>query len=154
MKVLIPVDGSDNSKRAINYALEQAKKNPGTQFTLLAVVTMRMEELYDTDLVNLSEFQRQDFELLNLAELQKHFEGASNSVLENAKVLFDEAGIQVETAMLKGDAANKIIQYASDNGIEEIIMGSRGMGTLKSAILGSVAYKVLAKTNIPLTIIK
>jgi len=113
-----------------------------------------MEELYDTDLVNLSEFQRHDFELLNLTELQKHFEGASKSVLVNAKLLFDEAGIQVETAMTNGDAANKIIQFAIDNGIEEIIMGSRGMGTLKSAILGSVAYKVLAKTNIPLTIIK
>jgi len=154
MKVLIPVDGSDNSKRAVNYALEMVQKNPNVQFTLLAVVTIRMEELYDTDFVNLSEFQRHDFELLNLAELQKHFEEAYKSVLENAKALFEASGIQVETAMLKGDPANKIIQYATDSGIEEIIMGSRGMGTLKSAILGSVAYKVLAKTNVPLTIVK
>jgi len=154
MRVLIPVDGSDNSKRAVSYALEMAKKHPNTQFTLLSVVTMRMEELYDTDFVNLSEFQRNDFELLNLAELQKHFEGVTKSILENAKLLFKESGIQVETTMLKGDAANTITQYATDSGFEEIIMGSRGMGTLKSAILGSVAYKVLAKTNIPLTIIK
>ncbi len=154
MKVLVPVDGSDNSMRAISYAIGSHKDNPNLRFTLLAVVTMRMEELYDTDLVNLSEFQRHDFELMNLVELQKHFAQASSSVLENAKALFEESGIQVETVMLKGDPVNQIIRYAADNDIEEVIMGSRGMGTLKSAILGSVAYKVLAKINIPLTIIK
>ena len=150
MKVLVPVDGSDNSMRAVNYALGMAKKNPETKFTLLAVATMRMEEL----LANLSKLQRHDSELVNFTELQKQLEEAPKSVLENVKALFEESGIQVETVMLVGDPANRIIQYIADKGFENIIMGSRGMGVLKSAILGSVAYKVLAKTNIPVTIIK
>jgi len=150
MKVLVPIDGSDNSMRAVNYALGMAKKNPDTKFTLLAVATMRMEEL----LANLSKLQKHDSELVNFTELQKQLEEAPKSVLENVKALFEESGIQVETVMLVGDPANRIIQYITDKGFENIIMGSRGMGVLKSAILGSVAYKVLAKTNIPVTIIK
>jgi len=150
MKVLVPVDGSDNSMRAVNYALGLAKKNPDTKFTLLAVATIRMDEL----LVNLAELQRHNSELVNFTDLQKQFEEAPKSVLEHVKALFEESGIQVETAMLMGDPANRIIQYITDNGFENIIIGSRGMGVLKSAILGSVAYKVLAKTNIPVTIIK
>ena len=150
MKVLVPIDGSNNSMRAVNYALGMAKKNPETKFTLLAVATMRMEEL----LANLSKLQRHDSELVNFTELQKQLEEAPKSVLENVKALFEESGIQVETVMLVGDPANRIIQYIADKGFENIIMGSRGMGVLKSAILGSVAYKVLAKTNIPVTIIK
>lgn len=81
-------------------------------------------------------------------------ESRAGVALEKARNAFISAGLPVKTVLLEGEPADSIIKYAQEQGIEHIIMGSRGMGALRGMVLGSVSQKVLLNTGIPLTIIK
>ncbi|TYO94731.1 universal stress protein [Desulfallas thermosapovorans] len=81
-------------------------------------------------------------------------ESHAGIALEKARNAFMDAGLTVQIALMEGEPADTIIQYANEHDVDHIIMGSRGMGALKSMVLGSVSYKVLGKSDIPVTIIK
>jgi len=68
--------------------------------------------------------------------------------------MFTDAELDVEDVILGGDPATIIIDYINEHGLDRVIMGSRGQGSIKGLILGSVAYKVLGKVKVPVTIIK
>jgi nucleotide-binding universal stress UspA family protein len=140
MKVLVPVDGSENSMRAVSYAFNMAKNHPKMEVTLLAVACWMAN--YSGRYV------------LGLEEMNEDCKKQFSVKLEDAKNYFADRGVSVHAVLLQGDPADAIIDYAEKNGINKIIMGSRGLGPLKAAVMGSVTYKVLHHVNIPVTVIK
>jgi len=139
MKILVPVDGSENSMRAVSYALKMAKSHSKIEVTLLAVACIY--ESYIPEAV----FDNK----VNVA-CQNKF----TLFLENAKNVFLDQGASANAVLLQGEPAGAIIHYAEQNGIDKIIMGSRGLSPLKAAVLGSVTYKVLNNVKVPVTVIK
>ncbi|WP_347488194.1 universal stress protein [Desulfoscipio sp. XC116] len=123
MNILVPVDGSDNAMRAVNYAVNLARENPKNQVTVISVI-------------------------------QPFTETHAGIALEKARNAFSEAGLIAETVLMEGEPADTIIRYAHEHNMDNIIIGNRGMGALRSMVLGSVSYKVLGKSNKPVTIIK
>ncbi len=81
-------------------------------------------------------------------------ETRAGMILEKARNAFINAGLTVHTILMEGEPADTIIKYAQEQKIDNIIMGHRGMGALKSMVLGSVSQKVLHNSSIPVTIIK
>lgn len=140
MKVLVPVDGSENSMRAVSYALNMAKSHHGMEITLLTVACLYSNYIGET-VLNLDEIN---------AECRKRF----SLKLDDAKNYFADRGVPVNAVLLQGDPADVIIDYAEKNGIGKIVIGSRGLGLLKAAMMGSVTYKVLHSVKIPVTVIK
>ncbi|KJS11491.1 MAG: hypothetical protein VR67_13245 [Peptococcaceae bacterium BRH_c8a] len=141
MKVLVPVDGSEYSMRAVEYARNMAQKHPETKVTLLTVACAELSKAYD-------------FNLLNIEGVYQQCIDTWRPVLDDAKKMFTDAELEVEDIILGGDPATIIVDYVSDQGFDRVIMGSRGQGSIKGLILGSVAYKVLGKVKVPVTIIK
>ena len=68
--------------------------------------------------------------------------------------LLTRAGIAHELHVLSGDPASNIARAARERGCRLIVMGSRGLGPLASAALGSVAAKVLHLADVPVTLVK
>lgn len=142
MKVLVPVDGSENSVRAAEYVLKTARNHKKDEITLAAVPCAYesayfAEAMYEADSAN--------------KECVSYFEGK----LQQVKKLFDDAGVQVKAKLLTGgDPARAIADYVQAGGYEKVVMGSRGLGPIKGMVLGSVAYKVLNSVNVPVTVIK
>jgi nucleotide-binding universal stress UspA family protein len=60
----------------------------------------------------------------------------------------------LEQAVLLGDASQLIAARAEAIGCTHIVMGSRGMGSVGNLLLGSVATKVLHRTQVPVTLIR
>jgi nucleotide-binding universal stress UspA family protein len=58
-------------------------------------------------------------------------------------------GLTVQTSMVSGDPANAISQYARDNGVDLIVMPTRGVGAVRRLVLGSVTAKVLQNAGCP-----
>lgn len=141
MKILLPVDGSENSMRAIEHTLNIAKKHSEAKVTLLTVACIPL-------------FRTYDYNLVSLEDLHKKCISSWRPVLEEAQKMFVDAGLEVEDIIISGDPADVIIQYVEENQMDRLVMGSRGLGGFKGLILGSVAYKVLSKVSIPVTIIK
>ena len=123
MKMLIPVDGSEYSMRAVAFAAKLLKSSSEMEAILLSVI-------------------------------YPFTESKAGSILEHARKSFGTSSTKVKELILEGEAAETIIKYARENGIELIVMGRRGLGTIKGMVLGSVSYKVLSGVNIPVTIVK
>ena len=62
--------------------------------------------------------------------------------------------IQAEKFVESGSISQAILRVAKDRGSDMIVMGSRGLGLFKGALMGSVSQKVVAKSEIPVMVIK
>lgn len=138
-KILAPVDGSDNSFRALDQAIFLAKS------TGAGVTAMHVIENPPTVYV---ESQK----LLN--ELLANYRAESAKVLDRCKQVADKSGVKIETVIAEGDAASNIVGYAHKENFDLIIIGSRGLGRFKEMVLGSVSNKVLHHAKCSVLIVK
>jgi nucleotide-binding universal stress UspA family protein len=140
MKILVPVDGSEPALDAVRYALHLQRAGLQANFVLVTV----QEPVYLYEMV-----------LAPDAEVLQRVSGAVGSrALEGAQALFKEAGVPYESEIGSGDPASTLIEIAERHGCEAIILGARGMGVLRSALLGSVSQAVLHASKVPVTIVK
>lgn len=138
-KMLVPVDGSDNSFRALDQAIFLAKS------TGASVTAMHVIENPPTVYV---ESQK----LLN--DLLSNYRAESAKVLDKCKQIAEKSGVKIETVIAEGDAASNINGYAHKEGFDLIIIGSRGLGRFKEMVLGSVSNKVLHHAKCSVLIVK
>jgi nucleotide-binding universal stress UspA family protein len=136
MKVLVPIDDSEHSRKAVARALELAEKQ-GAEITLMTVAPVASDILDE---------MRNIRDKLN-AEYQKW--------LDKAKAEFDAKGIKVATILEEGLVpANNIIRRAEDDKFDRIVMGSTGRGALARILMGSTAAKVVANAPCEVTIVR
>lgn len=135
-KILVSVDGSDNSKRAVLEARRHLEMFDA-QISLLTVVNPNFPD-YDR-------FLDQD-ESAGFTQKQAD----SHPALVEALDLLGKTSEEIPLYMKNGDPANEILKVADEGDYDLILMGSRGRGTFSRAFLGSVSNKVLnhAKTNV------
>lgn len=83
-----------------------------------------------------------------------------NSAEEQAEALFEAAhelareyGTALDTAVVEGRPAETIVEFAEEQSIEQIIMGSRGRSGVSRVLLGSVAVTVVENASIPVTVV-
>ena len=67
--------------------------------------------------------------------------------------LMDEQNIPYESHVAVGHAAETIVAYSREKGCAAIVMGTRGLSSLPSLLLGSVATRVLHLAEVPVTLI-
>ena len=140
MKILLPVDGSELALDAVRHALYLLRHGLQASFVLVTVQepTFMYEMILAPD-----------------AEVLDRVTGAVGSrALEGAQALFKAAGVPVESEIGSGEPAPTLIELADRHGCEAIIMGARGMGALRAALIGSVSQAVLQASKVPVTIVK
>jgi nucleotide-binding universal stress UspA family protein len=137
-KILIPVDGSPASLRAVDYAIKMAIQNPGSSFVLLNV-----QNVSATDLSG--EFMH---------GVQDRLLQAAHKALTEATARCEAANIPFETLIRTGPIAETIGQVSRETGIDHIVMGTRGLSRIQGMLLGSVAMKVIHLAEVPITLIK
>lgn len=140
MKMLIPVDGSEPALDAVRHALNLVRAGLQTRFVLATVQApvFLYERLLPPG-----------------AEVLERISGAEGTqALAAAQALFDAAGVPCEREIASGEPAETVLELASRHGCDAIIMGARGLGGLRSALLGSVSQRVVQEAPMPVTIVK
>lgn len=141
MKILVPVDGSESSIQAAQYALQAVSDDPAVEVTL-ATVPWRYESAYFADAMYEAEKVNKEFVLLFKEKLQK------------IKKIFEDAGVPVKAELLaEGDPGKIVTHHVEKGGFDEVILGSRGLSPFKGTVLGGVAYKVLSDVKVPVTVV-
>jgi nucleotide-binding universal stress UspA family protein len=84
----------------------------------------------------------------------RYYKEESEAALATAEEILRKHDIPCKSTYKVGDVAEEINDYASINGIDMIAMGSHGYGAVKNLLMGSVATKVLALTNIPILVVR
>jgi nucleotide-binding universal stress UspA family protein len=136
MKVLVPTDGSEQSMKAVQRALELAEKQ-GAQITLMAVA-------YFTG----------DFDEMP-PNIREKLEAEARAILQKAKAVFDQKNVKAETVLESGLVpANNILRQAEEGKFDRIIMGSTGAGAFRKVMMGSTAAKVVAHAPCEVTVVR
>ena len=126
--VLVPVDGSNNSYRALDAALLLSEKLSSN----ITVVNV-MEQVPITHI---------ESEKL-LSELLEAYRKENEEILSKSSKIATEKGLSIKTLLLQGNPASVILDYCKKENFDLVIMGSRGMGKFKQLILGSVSSKIV-----------
>ena len=128
-EILVPVDGSENSFRALEQAIFLATKIQEAKITVLYIIEHPPTVyIYSPKIME---------------KLRADYEKESAKILERCKEMANKSGINIHTVLSEGDPASKIIGYSEREKFDIIIIGSRGMGRFKEVIVGSVSNKVL-----------
>jgi len=141
VKILVPIDGSQNSLRALRHVLDHRSwYSPPLEVHLLnvqpAVVSGGVKMFIPPD------------------QLNEFYEEQGQAALAAARALLDQSGLPAHVRVGVGDAAAMIAAYAKDEGCALIVMGTRGLGSIGNMLLGSVATKVIHLADGPVLLIK
>lgn len=139
MRVLIPYDGSDQAKKAIEYAVRQ---HANDEVVLVHVLDF-IEAGYDSSLESAMPMYWDEW----YEEANTHAE----EVLADAAESFDGA---VETEVIVGLPSRAIVEYAEGHDIDTVVMGSHGRDGLSRILLGSVAETVVRRSPVPVTVVR
>ncbi|MDZ4131041.1 MAG: universal stress protein, partial [Hydrogenophaga sp.] len=86
--------------------------------------------------------------------LQSVNEEAGLDLMRPAVGLLEAAGQAVEQDVATGDAAQMLVEMVERHGCDAIILSARGMGSLRSALMGSVSHELLHSSPVPVTVVK
>jgi nucleotide-binding universal stress UspA family protein len=139
MKILLPVDGSENALEAVRHALRLVDDGLRASFVLANV-----QEPASLNEVVVAH---------NAEVIEKVSEAAAEHSLASAQELLRVAGLEFETEIGHGDPGHQIVDIAERCGCELIILGARGMEPLEGA-LGSAADSVLRHASMPVMIVR
>lgn len=141
MKILVGIDGSDNSLRAAQYTAQLSEHFPDSKVSLVYVDTLAVQIKVNGGILP--------------ANYEELLEQGRKMTLEKAEKIFAEKHLQYEVKILEGyDIAETICDYAGEYNYDQIIMGTRGLGNIKGIVMGSVSHKVIQIAPCPVTFVK
>jgi nucleotide-binding universal stress UspA family protein len=138
--VLVAYDGSEQAQSALLRAKELVRSIPGSRLTIAHVFH------YPNLVVG---------EAMIAAPVRMELDELSDSerTLDEAKELATDLP-NAATALLQGDPARALLDYAEELQADLIVIGSRGLSTLKELFLGSVSHYVVQHAKVPVLVIK
>ncbi len=146
-KILIPTDGSPLSSQAAIEGITLAKQI-GAEVVCIYVARENQNPAFDfADLPIKNHFSADEYKTA--------VDQAGNAVMLPLREFAEKEGVKLTKMIeISNMAANQIVQAAEANGCDMIFMGSQGSAGWASMLLGSVAAKVVAMSQIPVTVYK
>lgn len=146
-KILIPTDGSPLSNQAALEGITLAKQI-GAEIVCIYVARERQNPAFDFSDVPIKN-------QISPEEYEKAVAEAGNALMLPLRKAAEKEGVKLTKLIeISNTAANTIVQAAEKNGCDMIFMGSQGSAGWASMLLGSVAAKVVALSQIPVTVYK
>jgi len=135
-KILVAVDGSDASGRAVAMASEIGARSGS------ALILMHIPTGSDAQELARSRASFAEFEHWALSE-DEMIQRVGEGVLRAAEVQARSAGVRdVTVVLVDGDPAHSIVDYVKSNDIDLVVTGRRGLGPASGLLLGSVSHKI------------
>jgi len=141
LKLLLPVDGSDNALRAVKHALDsQTWYREPPEYHLLNV-----QSPIASGAVKMFISQQQ---------LDAYYQEEGAMQLQAARDLLQSAGVTFHAKIIVGEIESSVKRYAKEQAMSVIVMGTRGMGAVRNMVLGSIAAKIIYSAELPVLLIK
>lgn len=136
--LLFPIDGSP----ATQHALASVTALAASLKAQVTVLHAYQFPVLPTSIVN-------PLEATYSAEMGHLLQEAGNALLEQAATALQAQGVTVRTLLEAGEPRDLILEVAEREGCDLIIMGSRGLGTVRGFLLGSVSHYVVNHSHLP-----
>jgi nucleotide-binding universal stress UspA family protein len=135
-KILVAVDGSENSLRALKMAIYLAKELDG-EVTALSIVD-------DSSLSAISED-------VSTYQIYETLQNSAKRILEDSVKIGEEMGLKIKSEIGTGSPANEILKRSV--GFDLIVVGTMGRTRLSYFLMGSVADRVVKRSKVPVLIV-
>jgi nucleotide-binding universal stress UspA family protein len=142
MKILVPVDGSPASLRALKLAIEQVKAQATNSVLVINVQNLATAGLSE------------GAGIMSHSWIKREEEREGCEILKEPQTICEQAGISHAIRIECGGIATTIDKVAREEEIDHIVMGTRGLGGIRGLLVGSVATQVLHIVDIPVTLVK
>ncbi len=134
--IVVGVDGSDSSEAALRWAIAQARLTSGT---ITALMTWELPALYDWPMPTAEEVSQTSQN--QLAKVIANATGGDDSV-------------PVAPRVAHGHPAKALLRLAADSDASLLVVGSRGLGTFRRVLLGSVAQYCVQHATCPVVVVR
>ncbi|WAE54252.1 universal stress protein [Stutzerimonas frequens] len=141
-RLLVAYDGSDNSKRALQYVVDLAR-DTGMALQVYVVNVQHEPIIYGEYVTSAM-----------IDELNNSLMAKSRSVLDEAAAMLQAGGLTCETHTQLGNVAEQINDAVKRLGCDTVVMGTRGLGSFTGLVLGSVANRVIHEVSVPVLLVK
>jgi nucleotide-binding universal stress UspA family protein len=139
--LLVGVDRSECSNRALEYAADQAERSKAQ--LIVAHVIEWSPYLFNTPQENEVRHQRREAEL----------ERARSEIVDPVVIELRDRGISARAVIRHGHAAETLAELAREFGVSGIIIGKTGSSRIKTQLFGSVANTLVQVSSLPVTIV-
>ena len=136
-KILLAVDGSAHSDLAADYAA-------GLAAAFKAALLVVHAYPQTSDLLGYNDFER----------LVARRKSAGQTVLDRVRERLAKHGLALQEDLLEGPEAEAILAAADSQGVDLVVMGTRGLGTIEGMLFGSVSRKVSQHAHCPVLLIR
>jgi nucleotide-binding universal stress UspA family protein len=143
MRILVPVDGSPPSLRAVSLVIGLAKVQREPPHIILLNVQ-------DAALLQVARAAA----AMLAARVEEEIERGSEQALKPAIEACQAAGVSYTARSETGSPAATIDRIAREEKVDQIVMGTRGMGGIRGLALGSISTQVLHLAEVPVTLVK
>lgn len=140
--ILLAFDGSENAKRALHYIIEFAKDAPKPPE--VHVLNVQQEPVLYGEFITAG----------TVEELNQSFLDKSQRTLAEAATALQGAGINHQTHAILGNVAEQVSDAVQRFGCDTVVMGTRGLGSFKGMLMGSVANRVIHEVSVPVLLVK
>ena len=134
--ILLAVDGSEYSHRAIEYAKSLAERYEANLWIVHGFS-------HTSDLLGYQDFEK----------LYAKRKSAGQAVLDSAKKILGSTTLKVLEELMEGSEAEAILKIAENHRADLIVMGTRGFGAVKGMLVGSVSRKVIHLSTCPVMVV-
>ena len=138
MKILVAVDGSKPSLKAVQLLIEHSDWYRSAPVVELVTVHLPVPPVGRVP----------------KAQLERYYLEEGQARLEAAKKKLDAARIAYRDHVLIGPVAEAIVKHARDKRCDLVYIGTRGLGRVGAALIGSTALKVLHVAETPVLLVK
>lgn len=135
--ILLPVDGSDHSDRAADYAAELAKVMGGE------IILVHCHRRFPS-ILGEPYYQKIVTDIIEEA----------NGLMEPYRRMIRKAGVTFTERVLEGPAGGAILEVAGTEACDIVVMGCRGRTDLEGLLLGSVTHRVLEAAPCPVLVVR
>jgi nucleotide-binding universal stress UspA family protein len=137
-RILVPVDGSEHSRRALLFAVEVAKKHGARVMIAHSVVW---------------EPPRASRQRRAIQQLAKEFDDVGGKLLRKMNKEVVNSGVEVELALLHGSAGEAVTKFANAGDYDLVVVGVRGRSLVSRVLLGSVADRIIRICGRPVLVV-
>ena len=141
LRVLLPVDGSEEALRATDHLIGQS--------SLLKVPL-------EIHLLNVQQALRQGVtNFVSGEQIESYHREEGEKALAPARAKLDAAGIKYEAHITVGEEPGEVIaRFAEEKKCGQLVMGTRGLGRVSGALLGSVTTQAISLVKVPVLLVK
>ncbi|MDD2446160.1 MAG: universal stress protein [Tissierellia bacterium] len=144
-KILVPIDGSDASKRALDMAVGIAEKMDCIIKVINVIPPIVSQSSYSYS---------RTIDRTTLEEAMKISNKSSKDMIEEALLPYKDFAGEISSTTIIGNPVEEIIREAEGEKYSLIVMGSRGLGAFSRTLLGSVSDKVVHLSEVSVLIAK